>query len=499
MIAGIIGDLAASTWLRDKSVFYHKLFDEEATISEYGLSAIAAAAVLADAESTGADCDKDGALERTRRIFSSYISLPQYRADISETARQWADDFAFRHTPASPGMMLIRLAVAGWYSDSADDGTSRASWQMMIDRSWDKEEGYARMFVPKMIALLRTGHTKDETYTALGEIFRGIRRNWDWQRGESTLCLLMRAWDCFYRAFDFGSAIHNAVRDCPENPRLMASLTAMIAGAMYGHAIYYIKEKYSTDGETRRPLYLPDEIRNTYREEINAMTGRSKWQNIFFAKNNALTNVERHLFKPVKSRYDGLTLTDEEARRIVKGFYTDWEARFGFYLDNGRIYIYRSHYLLGRFRLAHIAANRWTITDTQVSDEMPDMLDFDKCFKCAFDITLIAPQTGFRYYRFSWGTPADRTNPYHENQPNKRRYWEYEHDFYINEYSRFGYWLGESAKALKDLNEHNSTRLPIIIERETFAIIYYIHTRMKATGSTADINAIADDYLLPEN
>lgn len=73
MIAGIIGDLAASTWLRDKSVFYHKLFDEEATISEYGLSAIAAAAVLADAESTGADCDNDGALERTRRIFSSYI------------------------------------------------------------------------------------------------------------------------------------------------------------------------------------------------------------------------------------------------------------------------------------------------------------------------------------------------------------------------------------------------------------------------------------------
>ena len=192
-------------------------------------------------------------------------------------------------------------------------------------------------------------------------------------------------------------------------------------------------------------------------------------------------------------------MTDEEARRIIKGFYTDWEARFGFYLDNGRIYIYRSHYLLGRFRLNHIAANRWTITDAQVSDEMPDMLDFDKCFKCAYDITLIAPQRGFRYYRFSWGTPADSSNPYPENQPNKWRYWDYEHDFYINEYSRFGYWLGESAKALKDLSEHNRARLPIVIERETFAIIYYIYTRMKTAGSTADINTIADDYLLPEN
>ena len=59
--------------------------------------------------------------------------------------------------------------------------------------------------------------------------------------------------------------------------------------------------------------------------------------------------------------------------------------------------------------------------------------------------------------------------------------------------------LGESAKALKDLSEHNRARLPIVIERETFAIIYYIYTRMKTAGLTADINTIADDYLLPEN
>lgn len=494
MIAGIIGDLAASTWLRDKSAFYQRLFDSEATISEYGLSTIAATAVLDNATGCNTKNDSD---ERARRIFSSYISLPQCRAGISDEARRWTDDFVFRHSPAASGMLLMRLAVAGWYLDTPCDETSQAPWLMMIDRSWDKEEGYARIFVPKMIAMLRTGHTKDETYAALGDIFKGIRRNWDWRCGQTTLCLLMRAWNCFYQAFDFGSAIHNAVRDYPENPRLMASLTAMIAGAMYGHGIYYIKEKYSTDGDTRHPLYLPDEINKAYREELNAMSGHSRWRNVFFAKNNALTNVEHHHFKTVDSQYGSITLTDEETRRIIKGFYTDWEARFGFYLDNGRVYIYRSHYLLGRFSLKHTAANRWTITDTQVSDEMPDMLDFDKCFKCAFDIALIAPQTGFRHYRFSWGMPADDSNPYPENQPNKRLYWDYERDFYINEYSRFGYWLGESAKALKNLNEHNRTRLPAIIERETFAIIYYIHTRLTSSDPTADINTTVDNYLQP--
>ena len=72
MIAGIIGDLAASTWLRDKSVFYHKLFDEEATISEYGLSTIAAAAVLDNAESTGTIATTM-ALANARAAFSRHI------------------------------------------------------------------------------------------------------------------------------------------------------------------------------------------------------------------------------------------------------------------------------------------------------------------------------------------------------------------------------------------------------------------------------------------
>ena len=45
MLGGIIGDLAASTYLREPQVFYKQLFDERATLSEYGLSILVGCSV----------------------------------------------------------------------------------------------------------------------------------------------------------------------------------------------------------------------------------------------------------------------------------------------------------------------------------------------------------------------------------------------------------------------------------------------------------------------
>ena len=45
MLGGIIGDLAAS-YLREPQVFYKQLFDEGATLSEYGLSILATASLI---------------------------------------------------------------------------------------------------------------------------------------------------------------------------------------------------------------------------------------------------------------------------------------------------------------------------------------------------------------------------------------------------------------------------------------------------------------------
>ena len=69
-----------------------------------------------------------------------------------------------------------------------------------------------RMFLSQIVTLLRQGETKDEMYKELGLVFNGCRKEWNWQEENGILSYLLRAWDAFYRAFDFTSAIHNAMK-----------------------------------------------------------------------------------------------------------------------------------------------------------------------------------------------------------------------------------------------------------------------------------------------
>src|SRR5574344_1671159 len=93
----------------------------------------------------------------------------------------------------------------------------------------------------------------------------------------------------------------------------------------------------------------------------------------FFPKNNACTNVERHLWVDVQTPYDHKEISEELRRRILKAFTTSWDDRFGFYLDDGWIYIYRSYCLLYRFRLDKHKDYRWVMRSFQRSGEKPDI------------------------------------------------------------------------------------------------------------------------------
>ena len=56
-------------------------------------------------------------------------------------------------------------------------------------------------------------------------------------------------------------------------------------------------------------------------------------------------------------------------RRIVRAFYTDWDNRFGFYLDDGWVYVYRSFILLTRFKFKELHDGTCRIIHYQKSDE----------------------------------------------------------------------------------------------------------------------------------
>lgn len=381
MLGGIYGDLAASTYLRDPKVFYSKLFDEKATLSEYGLSIVATIALV-----TMGTPREEEAREALRTIIKSYFGKADNKlVQISMEASSWIYDFGFR-SPTCSGMLLNRLATYAVLVDNPED----SSFCVMIDRSSDKEEGYARIFVSQIIYNLRQGYTKDEVYEKAGDIFRDIRRTWPWKEQNTTLCILMRAWDCFYNSFDFGSAIHNAVRYPNSNTRQLASLTGLIAEAMYGCSHYFKKEKYCSGNERYVCLSLPTCFKDEFKTLLTHSYEVDLWEKrVFFPKNCALTNVERHQFKPYKSRLNGMVLLPESKEKIWRAFHTGWEDRFGFYLDDGWIYCYRSFYLLGRFKLTG-KDGRYVVACVQQTEQMPGDVNIDLCIACALHSARVA-------------------------------------------------------------------------------------------------------------
>ena len=193
----------------------------------------------------------------------------------------------------------------------------------------------------------------------------------------------MRAWDCFYNSFDFGSAIHNAVRYPNSNSRQLASLTGLIAEAMYGCAYYFKKEKYSFNHEPFVELRIPSNLFDEYKDLFIPALKIDLWKNrLFFPKNCALTNVERHKFTSYDSELNGLVLQPESKEKIWRAFPTGWDDRYGFYLDNGWIYCYRSFYLLGRFKLIG-KDGRYVIAFVQQTQQMPKEVNIDQCITCA--------------------------------------------------------------------------------------------------------------------
>lgn len=373
MLGGIYGDLAASTYLRDPKIFYEKLFDDKATLSEYGLSVIATIAFVKGG------IPKLNPEDRCREIIKSLFEKPDYSiVKYNDYITSWLYDFGFRYFACS-GMLLNRLATYAYFSDKPEE----TAFCVMADRSWDKEEGYARIFVTRMIYYLRHGYTKDETYEMLGDVFKNIRKKWDWKEQNTTLSLLMRAWDCFYNSFDFGSAIHNAVRYPNSNTRQLASLTGLIADAMYGHLYYFKKKQFCSNNEQYIELSLPKRIYDAYEKLISKVSLSTLWDNrVFFPKNVALTNVDRHHFTSYPSKLNNLLIFPDSREKILRAFPTGWEDRFGFYLDNGWIYCYRSFYLLGRFKLVG-KGGRYFIDFVQQTEEMPNGMNIDQCITCA--------------------------------------------------------------------------------------------------------------------
>jgi len=119
----------------------------------------------------------------------------------------------------------------------------------------EKEELYAKRFILDLIRSLRNGATKSKAYYSTVS-FEDLSKTWNWktdnkEKNIGLLTYIFRAWDSFYRGFDFTSTIHNAVK-WPGDKNLTAAISGAFADAMYGCEMTFIKKKYAGNTLTYR-------------------------------------------------------------------------------------------------------------------------------------------------------------------------------------------------------------------------------------------------------
>ena len=319
MTGAILGDLAAWTWENEPDKFYPQLVSINAHLSVKGKIVLECFNALFD--------NKEIEREQYERIFGR----ENYKDKVINA--------------------LIRSIVIGWIYDVDKDSSPIQKYSLHED----KEDWYATHFLAGLICFLRKGASKKEAAMVkhIG-VFRDFVPNWKdvngshWKEGNGPLSILVRAWIAFYDSFDFTSAIHNAMQ-LPGDKHVNGILVGALAGAMYGSDQILLKKKFCKDSEPYHFIQTPDRLQSIVSPlksyEINARS--------FFPKNRAFTNVELHQWVEVKSpvKYLDIVINKELARRILKAFDTGWDCRYGFYLDDGFVYVYRSGVLLCRFKL----------------------------------------------------------------------------------------------------------------------------------------------------
>ena len=377
MTGAILGDLAAWTWEHDKETFYKRLVSENARLSENGLCMLAVF-------QTGWNRYDYPIFQDD---FNSFMRMHYRDVVLSEEWHRFLESGCSTFTrKVSDRFYAACLILAGWEGYS-DEIARRLSHSIGMD----KEGLYASCFA-SVIWELRQGATKKDIATRMAMEDMRVDTVLRWHEyndfgaaygDKDILYHLNYAWRSFFYSWDFTSAIHNAMR-CPDklDRHLVGMLTGAIAESMYGCRWNYIKEKYADHGCCNSLLRFPEAVDNKFGDVLSSIYKFESENKVFFAKNDAMTNVERHHWVPFTVKGIPATITSVHHRRMMKAFDTGYECRFGVYLDDGWFYVYRSYFLLARFRMKQVQ-DHWKIEDMQRCAD--DKHDPEEGVRCLFN------------------------------------------------------------------------------------------------------------------
>ena len=340
MLGAIIGDLAAWTYEHNRDVFYSDLVADNAELSAYGREVLEAARCFL----------MNGAPAYDRQLEGEMIQR-------------------------SGGYLMWEI-VCTWTKYLSGDHHNYAGTCFPMFGCFEKADGYTELFLKRIIKTLHDGGTKYDAYLSNWHFERFIK-SFPWKislsdnNGNNTILnYLFRAWDSFEKSWDFTSAIHNAMK-WDGDRHLVAALTGTIAEAMYSCEYRLLKEKYGKNWYNR--IEIPTAIEREDGDVIASIKEYKEKIRIFFPKNRALTNVERHTWTAFDSVYHDKVVTEGQMKKLLLSYDTGWEERYGLYLDDGWVYVYRSGCLIARFRFKPQGDGTYGLSDIQQGENPSDI------------------------------------------------------------------------------------------------------------------------------
>ena len=281
--------------------------------------------------------------------------------EIPKSWRLWGVSDYDRPLPFDLKIALITAA-------SIDSGYLSKERQSHLD--WvsffhgGKQEYYAS-YIMEIFRRLNEGATKDEAIKEIPSLVVNYYPSGKPHAWKDYLEYITFAWRCFYYSWDFTSALHNAIK-CSANRHLAMMLTGAFAEAMYGCTYSMTKQKFGGKYEF---IEIPATLTTNFIDQLNEIKAIEYKERYFFKKNDALSNVERYNWTDVDNPYSDRVIDRLFRKTMMRAYNTDWDNRYGVYLDNGWFYVYRSHCVLLRYKLTSQSDNTYRISNLQISND----------------------------------------------------------------------------------------------------------------------------------
>jgi len=266
----------------------------------------------------------------------------------------------------------MRVAAVGWAFDTLEKTEEIA--KITAEITHNHPEGIkGAQATAAAIYMARTCSTKKEIkeYVEnkygynLSRTCDEIRPNYRFI--ESCMETVPEALVAFLDSSDFESAIRLAVSLGGDSDTL-ACITGGVAEAFYGMK-YSIPE--TTHSDYNQVFFdeeaigrLPEDLKAVVFEFYQKFVSKNKR---FWAKNDSATVWGEEQW--IKTNLDDKCLSPESFRSFLKSYGPDWDMRFGVYYEDGWHYVYRSYYLLKKFKFQELNDGLYHLIESYATEK----------------------------------------------------------------------------------------------------------------------------------